>query len=50
MMKKKAILIKVEDEDFAKIRQASQERRLPMSTFIRMLVVERLQQEQTKGG
>jgi len=50
MMNKKAILIKVGDEDFSRIKQAAEERRLPMSTFIRMLVVERLQQEQTKGG
>jgi len=43
MMNKKAILIKFGDEDFSRIKQAAEERRLPMSTFIRMMIVRQLE-------
>ena len=42
-MNRRALLIKFQSDDFAKIKQAAQERRLPMSAFIRMLVVRQLQ-------
>jgi len=43
MIQKKAVLIKFTEGDFAKLKQAAQERRLPMSAFIRMLVVRQLE-------
>jgi len=40
---KKALLVKFGEQDFAKLKQMAQERRLPMSAYVRMLVVRQLE-------
>jgi len=50
MNTRRPLLVKFSDEDFTKIRQAAEERRLPLAAYVRMLVIRQMQQEQTKGG
>jgi len=42
---KRALLVKFSNEDFSKIRQAAGERRIPMATYVRMLVIRQMQLE-----
>jgi len=41
---KKALLVKFAPEDLEKIKQAAQERRLPLAAYVRMLVIKQMQQ------
>ena len=48
MNTRKALLVKFADEDFARIKQAAQERRIPKATYVRMLIIRQMELEQ--GG
>jgi len=47
---KKGLLVKFDDADFARIEQASRERRISKAAFVRMMAIKQMQLEQANGG
>ena len=46
---RRRLLVKFDDADFARIEQASQERRISKAAFVRMMAIKQMQLEQANG-
>jgi len=46
---RRGLLVKFDDADFARIEQASRERRISKAAYVRMMAIKQMQLEQANG-